>query len=340
MGKQTTKDNSLSFRFDVKPSKPLRVPDIYECGDTIKASLQVENNGEKPFSHRGIEFEFCTEYSVKGQKPVKFNHVTMKLAENSQISDTVVYTDLPECTIDRNMPTYHGESFSIRHILRATVKNFLGSIEYEEELIAYQFNHVIKSLDPMFLRIAVTGSVRIDLILTRRKYELSDIINGCIRFLQADLKLKCVNVALLAQESTEVQGKIKQHNYNVATYEISDGAPVKDEIIPFRIYLNSIDVSPTTVNPEKGYSVSHYLNFEILTTTNKRYFKSIQIKLLKCVKPPFIFTNNLEEFHKESHEIYEDEFEEDDFDILDEIKQSDDDEVEEEYNEYEENDNE
>ncbi|OHS97885.1 Vacuolar protein sorting-associated protein 26A [Tritrichomonas foetus] len=285
------KEGPLRFTFEIPRSSKHDVPGVYQCGETVKPKLKITCIKEKSFAHRGVEFEFFTEIAIKGQKPTVFNYIHRKFSDNATIHSFVEFDNVPECQLDANLATYHGGSFSIKHILKVSVKKLIGSIDYEKEIIAYDLQPPIKSLEPLCVRAAVAGSIRIDLMINRRRYDLGDVIHGAAHFLLSELKIKCFNIGLVAHEYTEANGRSHRHKFNICNYEISDGPPVKGEVIPFRIFLDPHKLTPSCSNPTRGYSVTHFLNFMIITMTNEKYFKSLQIKLVKCQKPPFQFVN-------------------------------------------------
>ena len=69
-------------------------------------------------------------------------------------------------------------------------------------------------------------------------------------------------------------------NTTVARYEIMDGAPIRGETIPLRLFLNGIDdLSPTFRDVNKKFSIRYYLNLVLIDEENRRYFK----QQVKCI---------------------------------------------------------
>jgi vacuolar protein sorting-associated protein 26 len=53
-----------------------------------------------------------------------------------------------------------------------------------------------------------------------------------------------------------------------------DGAPVRGEHIPIRIYLGGFaQLTPTYLNINNKFSVRHYLNLVLVDEEDRRYFK-------------------------------------------------------------------
>ena len=57
-----------------------------------------------------------------------------------------------------------------------------------------------------------------------------------------------------------------------------DGAPVKGESIPIRVFLAGYDLTPTMRDINKKFSVKYYLNLVLVDEEERRYFKQ-QVRL-------------------------------------------------------------
>ena len=280
----------LSFDLKITPRGEDLCPGIAQTGESFDAVLTITVNSGGSFSHRGIDFEFASEFTPKGHKLTRLNQINERLVEGGSIIGSMEFK-LPTMTIGARQQTYHGGSFSVRLWIRVNVKKTFGSVDFTQEIPSYQIVPTIKGIDPFCVRVAVAENIRIDLMIQRRKFELSDVICGAAHFLLVALKIKAFTVQLMAQEMTEINGKTKKFKNICATWEITDGAPVKGEIIPFRLYLAPLNLTPSSSNPENGYSVTHFLHFMLVTMSGEKYFKSLQIHLFKWPSLPFAFTD-------------------------------------------------
>lgn len=285
-----SKTPALSFNFAIKTEKPQICPGVVNTGEKFDVTLTITANAGN-FQHKGIDFDFYSEYAPKGAKAVKFGQVHTKCAEAGTIASTAEFT-LPTCKIPARAQTYMGESFTVRHWMKVHVRKTFGSVEHSEEVISYVVTPMAKKgvpLDPVGVRVAVADNIRIDLMINRSKFDLNDLICGGCHFLLVALKIKTFTISLIAQEMSEVSGKTKKNKMVCESWDITDGPPVKGEIIPFRLYLAPLNLSPSCANAEQGYSVAHFLHFSFVTLTGEKYFKSVQINLVKWSNPPFEF---------------------------------------------------
>ncbi|KAG2190551.1 hypothetical protein INT46_007738 [Mucor plumbeus] len=56
-----------------------------------------------------------------------------------------------------------------------------------------------------------------------------------------------------------------------------DGAPIKGETIPIRLFLGGYELGPTFQDINKKFSVKYYLNLVLVDEENRRYFKQHEI---------------------------------------------------------------
>jgi len=280
----------LSFSVIINPLTPQIDHDVLNCGDSFDVKLKITVRGNSTFSHKGVFFEFSTDYVPEKGKTISLtNPVQMQICESGTISG-MVEIQQPQLTIPSTIQTYHGALFSIKHMLKFVVKKSFGSIEHQHEVVAYVYGPCVSKLQPLCVRVAVADNLRFDLAINRRKFELRDVILGGAHFLLVAIKIVRFEVALVAQEVTEVSGKALKNSNTIFSWEISDGAPVKGEIIPFRLYLAPLNLSPSVADSSKGYSVSHFLEFKIHSSSGQKYFKSLEIKLGKWTSMPFEFS--------------------------------------------------
>ena len=58
-----------------------------------------------------------------------------------------------------------------------------------------------------------------------------------------------------------------------------DGAPVKGELVPVRLYLAATDLAPTYQNVNNRFSVKYMINLVLVDEQQRRYFKQHEIIL-------------------------------------------------------------
>jgi vacuolar protein sorting-associated protein 26 len=60
-----------------------------------------------------------------------------------------------------------------------------------------------------------------------------------------------------------------------------DGAPVKGETIPIRLFLSGFELTPTFRDVSMKFSARYYLNLVLVDEENRRYFKQQEITIYR-----------------------------------------------------------
>lgn len=68
---------------------------------------------------------------------------------------------------------------------------------------------------------------------------------------------------------------------NITKFEIMDGASVKGETIPIRLFLGGFELGPTFRDINKKFSIRYYLNLVLIDEENRRYFKQQEITMFR-----------------------------------------------------------
>ena len=70
-----------------------------------------------------------------------------------------------------------------------------------------------------------------------------------------------------------------------------DGAPMKGETIPIRLFLGGVEqLTPTCRDVNKKFSARYYLNLVLTDEENRRYYKQQEITLYRLQEPDEIPT--------------------------------------------------
>merc|ERR1711997_1279607 len=91
--------------------------------------------------------------------------------------------------------------------------------------------------------------------------------------------IKHMELNIIRRESTGNTANQNMDSETLTKFEIMDGAPVKDECIPVRLYLTGFDLTPTFKNVQHKFSVRYFLNLVLVDEEDRRYFKQQEITI-------------------------------------------------------------
>lgn len=140
------------------------------------------------------------------------------------------------------------------------------------------------------MEVGIEDCLHIEFEYDRQKYHLQDVVLGKIYFLLVRIKIKHMELAVIRRETAGSGSNTYNESENITKFELMDGAPVKGECIPIRLYLKPLaNLTPTYRSVNNIFSVKYYLNLVLIDEEDRRYFKQQEIilwrKEMESVEP-------------------------------------------------------
>ncbi|MEQ2166778.1 Vacuolar protein sorting-associated protein 26B, partial [Goodea atripinnis] len=142
----------------------------------------------------------------------------------------------------------------------------------QSQTFDFEFTHVEKPYE------SYTGQN------VKLRYHLKDVIVGKIYFLLVRIKIRHMEIDIIRRETTGTGPSVYHENDTIAKYEIMDGAPVRGESIPIRLFLAGYELTPTMRDINKKFSVRYYLNLVLIDEEERRYFKQQVSRIFACFR--------------------------------------------------------
>ncbi|MBA0744464.1 hypothetical protein Gogos_007084 [Gossypium gossypioides] len=189
--------------------------------------------------------------------------------------------------------TYSGVNVRLRYVLKVTVsRNYGGSIvEYQDFMLlifCLVYVYQVRNYSPLpsinnsiKMEVGIEDCLHIEFEYNKSKYHLKDVIIGKIYFLLVRIKIKNMDLEIRRRESTGSGANTHVETETLAKYELMDGAPVRGESIPIRLFLSPYELTPTHRNINNKFSVKYYLNLVLVDEEDRRYFKQQEITIYR-----------------------------------------------------------
>ncbi|KAH9413875.1 Vacuolar protein sorting-associated protein 26B [Dermatophagoides pteronyssinus] len=231
-------------------------------------------------SGKRIKVEFIGEIELYQDRSNhhEFTSLVKDLARPSEMLQNTSYT-FEFANVEKPYESYTGSNVRLRYFLRVTIARRLTDIVKEMEIIVHTLSHYPEVNSPIKMEVGIEDCLHIEFEYNKSKYHLKDVIVGKIYFLLVRIKIKHMEITIIKKESTGIGQNTFNDNENIAKYEIMDGAPVRGESIPIRLFLAGYDLTPTMKDINKKFSVRYYLNLVLVDEEERRYFKQQEIIL-------------------------------------------------------------
>ncbi|NWT54753.1 VP26B protein, partial [Acrocephalus arundinaceus] len=181
--------------------------------------------------------------------------------------------------VEKPYESYTGQNVKLRYFLRATVSRRLNDVVKEMDIVVHTLSTYPELNSSIKMEVGIEDCLHIEFEYNKSKYHLKDVIVGKIYFLLVRIKIKHMEIDIIKRETTGTGPNVYHENDTIAKYEIMDGAPVRGESIPIRLFLAGYELTPTMRDINKKFSVRYYLNLVLIDEEERRYFKQQEVVL-------------------------------------------------------------
>ncbi len=265
---------------------------MYIGNEDIKGVVQLRKpKGKKviDISHNGIKIELIGQIEMFHDRGNVFQFVTLEkeLEPAGQLSDEKDWS-FEFKQVEKQYESFNGLNVRLRYFLRFTifVRRSLSNFVKEKDFWVHNYQVEPETNNPIKMEVGIEECLHIEFEYNKSKYHLRDVVIGKIYFILVRIKIKHMEVSIIKRESTGTGNNMYNESETLIKFEIMDGAPVRGESIPVRLFLNSCveHLTPTYRTIHTKFSVKYYLNLVLVDEEDRRYFKQQEIILWR--KPP------------------------------------------------------
>jgi len=254
---------------------------LFYDGESVTGKVNVTLHRKTgKIEHSGIKIEFIGQielYYDRGNHH-EFLSLVKELARPGELTQNTSF-DFEFNQVEKPYETYTGANVRLRYFLRVTIVRRLTDMTKELDLAVHTLATYPEMNNPIKMEVGIEECLHIEFEYNKSKYHLKDVIVGKIYFLLVRIKIKHMEIAIIKRETTGSGPNTFHENETIAKYEIMDGAPVRGESIPIRVFLAGYDLTPTMRDINKKFSVRYYLNLVLVDEEERRYFKQQEITL-------------------------------------------------------------
>jgi len=260
---------------------------LFYDGESVSGKVNVTlHRKTNRFEHQGIRIEFIGQielYYDRGNHH-EFLSLAKELARPGELTQNTSF-DFEFNQVEKPYECYTGANVRLRYFIRVTIVRRLSDMTKEMDLLVHTLATYPEMNNPIKMEVGIEECLHIEFEYNKSKYHLKDVIVGKIYFLLVRIKIRHMEVAIIKRETTGAGPNTFHDNETIAKYEIMDGAPVKGESIPIRVFLAGYDLTPTMRDINKKFSVRYYLNLVLVDEEDRRYFKQQEITLWRKGDP-------------------------------------------------------
>ncbi|XP_064384382.1 vacuolar protein sorting-associated protein 26B-like [Halichondria panicea] len=258
---------------------------LYFDGESVSGKVHVKLKG-KSMEHKGIRVEFVGQIEMFYDRGNHHDFLSLvrQLQPPGELSSSTTFS-FEFSQVEKPYESYTGTNVRLRYFMRVVIVRRLADISKELDVAVHTLSHFPDMNNSLKMEVGIEDCLHIEFEYNKAKYHLRDIVVGKIYFLLVRIKIKHMEIAIIKKETSGSPPNIYTENEQVAKYEIMDGAPVRGESIPIRLFLAGYDLTPTMRDINKKFSVRYYLNLVLVDEEERRYFKQQEIVLWRKGDP-------------------------------------------------------
>ncbi|KAJ3107217.1 hypothetical protein HDU97_004637 [Phlyctochytrium planicorne] len=255
---------------------------LYFDGESVGGKVLVRVKDGKKIEHQGIKIEFVghIELFYDRGNHYEFASLAQALASPGELKQSATY-DFEFKNVEKQYESYFGINVKLRYFIRVTIERRLSSIIKEKDLWVYSYRMPPEINNSIKMEVGIEDCLHIEFEYNKSKYHLRDVIVGKIYFLLVRIKIKHMELSIIRRETTGAAPNQYNESETITKFEIMDGAPVRGETIPIRLFLSGFELTPTYRDVNKKFSTRYYLNLVLIDEENRRYFKQQEITIYR-----------------------------------------------------------
>jgi vacuolar protein sorting-associated protein 26 len=292
---------------------------VFSSRDEVSGELKVSVLGGKRVEHTGIRIELKGVVELSADRSShEFVSLAREVAPIGAQQGMQAFkfsfgnAELP-------FDSYSGINGKVRYYLRAVVSfkagfgastNQVKEVDFLVQTVnipqplpietnqqpGNETSEVIVAPGGVKLEVGIEDCLHIEFVYDKTQFHLNDVVTGRVFFLLVRIKIKHMELSLVRRETAGFSGSSAgssgvasalsgtaavTESETLTRFEIMDGAPIKGERIPIRMFLSGLDVGPSLVGAANCLSVRYFLNLVLIDEEERRYFKQQEVTLYR-----------------------------------------------------------
>ncbi|KAI8807834.1 putative PEP8-vacuolar protein sorting/targeting protein [Cladochytrium replicatum] len=255
---------------------------LYFDGESVSGKVLIRVRDGKRVEHQGIKIEFVGNIEVYYDRGnhYEFLSLSQELAAPGELRTSATF-DFEFKNVEKQYESYQGINVKLRYFVRVTIGRRLADTVKERDIWVYSYRMPPDINSSIKMEVGIEDCLHIEFEYNKSKYHLRDVIVGKIYFLLVRIKIKHMELSIIRRETTGAPPNQLNESETVTKFEIMDGAPVRGETIPIRLFLSGFELTPTYRDVNKKFSTRYYLNLVLIDEENRRYFKQQEITIFR-----------------------------------------------------------
>jgi len=282
----------ISVTFDGEEQRPRKklsanaaAHPVFASVEPVTGLVEVRVPAGKRLEHQGIKIEIVGQIELFYDRGNYYDFTcVLRELESPGVLTAVTQYPFDFSTAEKPYESYLGLNVRLRYFVRVTVTRGYpsGNLVREQDFIVQVAQPAPEVNSTIKMEVGIEECLHIEFEYDKSKYHLADVIIGKVYFLLVRIKIKHMELAVIRREAAGTGPQQYNESETITKYEVMDGAPVRGECIPIRLFLSNFNLTPTYRAINNKFSVRYYLNLVLVDQEDRRYFKQQEITLYRA----------------------------------------------------------
>lgn len=257
---------------------------LYKDDNDISGKVSIKLDKRKKLDHYGIRVLLVGSIDIKSEKVLSSTFMTngLDLEPAGTLYEDKTYSfNFPN--FQKQYESYYGKNIVLRYYIRLViVKKFSKDFEFDKDIFVLSKVNNSAENNKINIEVGIDDCLNININFPKNSYSLKDVIKGEIVFSSVKLMVKKMELCILRKEILGSGSQANTISEELNNFEIMEGCPVSEEVIPVRFYLGSIsNLTPTMEGVNNKFSIKYFINICIYDDQNRKFFKPSEIVLYR-----------------------------------------------------------
>eukprot|EP00963_Diacronema_lutheri_P001374 scaffold86_cov338-Pavlova_lutheri.AAC.37 len=245
---------------------------LFRTGDTLSGQIKVIPLPGKKVDHAGIKVELIGQIDLQHDRGGSYDFLSLvREVEPAGEMYTTKAMPFEFNAVEMQYESYAGIHVHLRYLLRVTItRNYAVNIVKERHFWVENPSALPEGLTPIKMEVGIEDCLHIEFEYNKGHYHLKDVVVGKIYFMLVRIRLKHMELEIRKRETCGSGTHTHNESETLAKYEIMDGAPVRGESIPIRLFLSPYQLTPTYKNINNKFSVRYFINLVLVDEEDRR----------------------------------------------------------------------
>ncbi|TNJ26392.1 Vacuolar protein sorting 26 [Giardia muris] len=262
---------------------------IVPAETSLTGSVTVSNPGGKPLAYENIVVELQGVIETTEDPPFRstFFSVARIVKNAGQLAYPEIYAfdftghPLPCETI--NAPDSY---FTIKYYLSCTLKTKSGPLSGDLEFACIKYLPPPPEVMPIRTEVGVEDKLQLELEFNNTFLDIScDLLVGRVHFVHVAKKLEEMAIIVRRRELYKKSRSSSEWTCSpwsdIFYCDIMEGSPTREEVVPFRIYLGHLPLSPSFTT--EMAKIEYVAVLSLIDSEGKSYFRSQELSLYRGI---------------------------------------------------------